>query len=212
MLRNSILYRRLWYLKKRGAVRIHIYFRLIFVVFLLILSAYYINKMMLPVLLHTAEIKVKAVVDSAIQEVIDEIFTDNLKHENYLKINRDDTGRIKAVETDVVRLNRLSAEVSARLFAKLSASGREKIPIPFGVLFGNSIFAGIGPNLYISFVPAGNVRTEFKSEFAREHGNQTRHSIYLQINAEISIQTPLTSKKVSTACILPLAETILVGI
>lgn len=168
--------------------------------------------MMLPVLLHTAEIKVKAVVDSAIQEVIDEIFTDNLKHENYLKINRDDTGRIKAVETDVVRLNRLSAEVSARLFAKLSASGREKIPIPFGVLFGNSIFAGIGPNLYISFIPAGNVRTEFKSEFAREHGNQTRHSVYLQINAEISIHTPLTSKKVSTACILPLAETILVGI
>lgn len=59
--------------------------------------------------------------------------------------------------------------------------------------------------------PAGNVSTQYKSEFAAAGINQTRHKIVLVINTEVIIILPTASASVTVSTQITVSETIIVG-
>ena len=58
---------------------------------------------------------------------------------------------------------------------------------------------------------AGNINTDLRSEFISQGINQTVHRIYLQIECEVNILTPINTLQESISNQVLLAENVIVG-
>ena len=76
---------------------------------------------------------------------------------------------------------------------------------------GITFLKNFGPQFDIELEAAGNVKTDVKTEFESFNVNQTMHKIYLDLEASISILTPIGSfgKNVNSKVLL--TEAVIVG-
>lgn len=211
MIRNTILYHRLWYVKRRSRKRIRVYLRLAVIFIIITLLVTYTQKRLLPYLAEIAEFKAKAIITETVSNAIINVFPEGTGYNDFAEIAVDSEGRITSIQADVTKMNRLSAQLSLEIQRKLSSLPKDIIVVPFGTLLGNSLFSGMGPDINVNIVPVGNVELEFKSEFTSAGINQTRHRIVLQAKTNVEIVAPLTKKKFELITDVPVAETIIVG-
>jgi sporulation protein YunB len=211
MFKKNLIYHRLWYVKRRQARRLYTYTIILVVIIIFTLLISYAEKTTLPYLKEICEYKGNSIITMVINEAVGKEFRGNIKYEDIVKINKDANEHIVSIQTDVVKLNTLSSRLATEIQEKLSAMGKFYIDVPSGVLIGNPILAGIGPEMHIAVIPAGNVDTDFKSEFSSAGINQTRHRIFLQIKTRIGIMVPLIEKNCEVVNNIPVAETVIVG-
>ena len=211
MIRNSVLYHRLWYVRKRNTKRVNTYLRVILVFSIFVLLVSYTNKMLLPGIMDVSELKVKSTVSSIVNGTVDEVFSDGLKYQDIVIVNTDEAGRVNSIQTDITRLNRLSARITTLVNKKLAAEGKTTVSISLGSLLGVPAFSGIGPDLNLDIKPAGVVEACFESEFTDAGINQTRHRILLCVNTKMWVTAPALKKKMETTTVIPVAETVIVG-
>jgi sporulation protein YunB len=211
VIKNTTLYHRFWYIKKRNAKRVNILLRLLLILIILGFTLFYANKNLMPALHIASECKVNTIVTAAVNSTVNETLMHNPGYEDLVHVDMDKDGRANSIRTDVVKLNKLSTGISTDVCNKLASLEKEDITVPFGALFGNSLLSGEGPGLKIKIQPAGNVETGFKSEFSSAGINQTRHRIYLQVIAKVSIIAPLGRRKTEITTTVPVAETIIIG-
>lgn len=208
MLRNSTLYRRWWYIKRRRAKRWNLYIGFVSIVIIFALAVSYAEKKLMPPLVEISESKIKGIMAGVMNDAVDRWFPEGMKYEDFVTVTRD--GGITSVQTNMARLTRISAGMCSDIMEKLSTVKREDIAVPFGTLLGNGIFSGMGPDLYVKVVPAGNVEMEFKSEFTAAGVNQTRHRIILEVRARMNIAAPLVKRQIELTNDIPVAETVIV--
>ena len=77
--------------------------------------------------------------------------------------------------------------------------GEEGIEIPLGAFTGIEALAGFGPPVAIELIPVAVVTCRFASDFGSAGINQTRHSVYLEVTAEISVVLPGRKTNFSTS-------------
>lgn len=99
----------------------------------------------------------------------------DIKYEDLVKIERDSSENINMLKFDVVRMNLLASDIAYNVQTELNNKKEDIIQIPLGSLFGIKYLSGFGPKINIKIVPAGNLDTEFKSEFesVRNKSNNT---------------------------------------
>lgn len=78
------------------------------------------------------------------------------------------------LKVNTVTINKLASNIAYNIQQKLYGINNF-ISMPIGAMFGSKYLAGWGPKISIKLLPAGNVITEFKSEFreARNKSNIT---------------------------------------
>jgi sporulation protein YunB len=211
MIRNSILYHRFWYFKRRNIRRIQVLCRLALIFATLSLLLSYANRMLLPGLTKASEAQARVVVGSVINGAVKEIFSDHAEYEDMVNLHTDKAGRINSIETNVAGLKRLSAEISANINKKLAALNEEKISLPLGSLLGTPVFSTGGPDIIIGLKPVGSVKADFKSEFISEGTNQTRHVIYLHITTNVGVRALMVYREFEMTEALPVAEAVILG-
>lgn len=211
MFRNSTMYRRMWYVRKRNARRISIYFRLFTIMSIFVLLVSYATNRLLPSVIKISEHRARSLMSSAIHDILRDTYGEEMQYDQLAIVSRDAEGKITSVQADIQKTNLLAARISQSIEQRLAAAGRERISIPFGALFGSSVIAGSGPPIYVSILPVGSVETVFHSEFTSQGINQTRHSISLQVKTCVGIVAPLIKKDIEIVTIVPVAETIIVG-
>ncbi|HHW30571.1 MAG TPA: sporulation protein YunB [Clostridiaceae bacterium] len=210
MIRNSIMYRRLWYIRRRNANKLNILSRIIIVVSIFILFAVYVNRQLFPHLIEISENKVELIVSSVVRETVEGIFTSEEKFDDLIIKNKDDKGNIISIDTNVAKLNRLSLQASSEIHNQLVNMQSEKVSIPFGMLLGNTIFSSLGPKLFINIQPYGSVETEFKSEYTILGNKQAKFTLYLQVKTKAGIEAPFLRKKSDIITNIPVIETIII--
>ena len=94
---------------------------------------------------------------------------------------------------------------------RLESVNSEEVSVPLGAALGLSLFAGSGPDIPVSIVPVGSVKTEFATEFEASGINQTRHKVYLRLTANIRIVIPTGAKNTEVTANMLVAESIIVG-
>lgn len=84
------------------------------------------------------------------------------------------SGSIKMLKINTVTINTLASDIAYNIQQKLYNIDNS-ITMPIGAIFGSKYLAGFGPKISIKLLPAGNVITDFKSEFrsARNKSNNT---------------------------------------
>lgn len=123
----------------------------------------------------------------------------------------DGSGRISALQTDPVGINRLKAMVTEFINTELSAAEAETVAVSLGTLTGISYLYGRGDDLTFSVRPIGAAQTRLRCTFEHAGINQTMHSIILEVSTVISPLIPGLTESIAVTTEFVLAQTVLIG-
>lgn len=135
----------------------------------------------------------------------------NTHYSDLVQIEKDGNGNINMVKADVVTMNRIASDIALEIQKKLNDETKTTVAIPLGSFTGIKYIAGYGPDVNLKIVPAGNIITDFKSEFIAQGINQTMHRIYLELTCEVNVVTPYKTIKSEIVNQVLLVESVIVG-
>ena len=80
---------------------------------------------------------------------------------------------------------------------KLQEMGDIGVKIPVGWITERSVMYNLGPNMTVKIKPTGNIKVSYESVFESAGINQTRHKIYLNVEATVKTIIPLHSEEMT---------------
>lgn len=163
------------------------------------------------VLLSVSEATIRSITTVAVNEAIYYTLSDNLRYEDLVNVDRNENGDILAISSNVFQINRIARDTAYLSQENLNKLSEEGVYLPLGALTGIEAFAGAGPKINVKILPISNVQTRFLSEFASAGINQTKHSIYLEVVADISIILPTQTRNLASTTEVLICESVLVG-
>ena len=139
---------------------------------------------------------VNRIVVDAVRDAID---SGQVNYDVLIHLEKDETGRVAALESNMAAFNRLRSQIAGEILRRLSEVSTSELSIPVGTLTGSTLLAGRGPCVRVS------------NAFSAAGINQTRHQILLHVDVYTGILLPgfTTSTKVSNE--IAVAETVIVG-
>lgn len=132
-------------------------------------------------------------------------------YRDFVTIERDQTGAITALTTDMSAMNRLRGELLECILDALEGIRLSDVRIPLGSLTNLDVFWGRGPAVKIRSMSVGTARAEFESEFTDAGVNQTLHRIWLEVCVPLKLALPGTWVETQVETRLCVAETVIVG-
>ena len=163
------------------------------------------------VMLAVTEETMRARTVTAVNEAVSETLADSMRYDDLVTVERSSTGEILALTANSYEINRIARDTTYLAQKKLQAMGEEGIRIPLGAFTGIEALAGFGPDVTIELIPVAVVTGRFVSGFESAGINQTRHSVYLEVTAEISVVLPGRKTNFSTLSQVLIAESVLLG-
>ncbi len=184
---------------------------IISILLIFILSIFLYDKRIYPAVLQVAESSIKADTIECISKTSMELFDEEFNYDEMIIIDKDNEGNINMIRANTVKLNYLTSRLSIRCNEELQKMGEVGVEVPLGWMTDNSAFYEFGPDLNVKIDPIGNMKVSYESKFESAGINQTRHKIYLNVEARVRMKIPLNSKEQVVTCQIPVAETIIVG-
>lgn len=201
-----------YYTKKSKGIRFEkSIFIIIAIIIILNLVLYFFDTRILPSILQTSEATVKAKTTEIINETSIKLFNDEFKYNEMIIVEKDLQDNITLIRVNTVKLNELTSKLSLECNKKLIDMGEVGIDVPLGRISENSILYNSGPKIKVRVEPIGSMNVSYDSKFESAGINQTRHKIYLNLEATIRIIVPLNSQNIDLTCEIPIAETIIPG-
>ena len=151
---------------------------------------------------------VNRLVNEAVYDAID---SGDIQYDELITLQKDASGNIAALQSNMAAFNRLQADISGDVLDRLGQVSDTELAIPLGTLTGSALLAGRGPKFRVRMQSIGSCTAHFENAFDHAGINQTTHSILLYVDVSVSILLPgfNTSAKVSNA--FSVAETVIVG-
>ena len=165
-----------------------------------------------PVLEAMAVAKVKNVVAQTLDAAVAaEISARGVTYGDLITIERDGSGSITALTSDMTAMNELRTGILTAVLTAVEELDPDRLSIPVGNLTGVSFFSGKGFSLPVEITAAGSAHGVFQSQFTGAGINQTRHKISLEVTAELEILLPGGVVETEVGAQVPVAETVIVG-
>jgi len=170
----------------------------------------YVQKEIIPTIQTICESKAQALALMVTTDTIENHMKD-VEYSDLMQINYNESGKVSSISANVNIMNKLTAQIVNEVQQKLSKVDETIVKIPIGKLLGWSIFSGYGPQISVKLVPTGNVTANFKSDFGAQGINQTKHTVLIEIDTNVTIVAPFTIDDVVSKSVLTVAETIIIG-
>lgn len=202
--------RRLRYVRLTGRQRLLIWLALLVAALTTIAVGALVH--MGPIVSSMATARVSNTVNRIVVEAVsDAIQGGEIDYGVLVEFEKDDTGHVTALKSNMAAFNRLQSRISDDILLRLSEVSTSTLSIPIGTLTGSSLLAGRGPVIKIKMQSVGSTTASFRNTFSSAGINQTRHQILLDVHVNVSVLLPgfRTSTKVSNE--ISVAETVIVG-
>ena len=202
--------RRLRYVRLTGRQRLLIWLALLVAALTTIAVGALVH--MGPIVSSMATARVSNTVNRIVVEAVsDAIQGGEIDYGVLVEFEKDDTGHVTALKSNMAAFNRLQSRISDDILLRLSEVSTSTLSIPIGTLIGSSLLAGRGPVIKIKMQSVGSTTASFRNTFSSAGINQTRHQILLDVHVNVSVLLPgfRTSTKVSNE--ISVAETVIVG-
>ena len=178
---------------------------------LVIALAVYFQRNVTRVLLEISEATMRSCTTVAVNDAVYYTLSDEMRYEDLVTITRNETGEITAVSANALKINKIARDTASISQSNLKNLSLNGIPVPLGALTGIEAFAGLGPNIYFRIIPVSSVACGFSSTFESVGINQTKHSIYLNVIADISIVMPSKTENFAVTTDVLVGESIVIG-
>ena len=145
------------------------------------------------------------------ETVLTDLQKRSVGYSDFVTIQRDHSGAIIALTTDMAAMNSLRGQLLECVLEKLEEIGVSDIQIPLSSLLDLDFLWATGPKLKIHSMSVGTVSAEFESEFQDAGVNQTIHRIWLQVKVPLTLILPGEHLETQVDTRLCVAETVIVG-
>jgi sporulation protein YunB len=186
-------------------------YMLIVIILLAIALFVYFQRNVTRVLISISEATMRASTTIAVNDAVYYTLSDEMRYEDLVRIDRDEAGNIVAVAANPLKINKIARDTASISQSNLKNLSLNGIPVPLGALTGIEAFAGLGPNIHFRIIPVSSVSCGFSSTFESVGINQTKHSIYLNVVADISIVMPSRTENFAVATDILVGESVIVG-
>lgn len=177
-----------------------------------LLLSYAVNVKLEPLITEIGASKVIYAAKAAMNEAVTELMSDGaINYDAIVSFEKNDSGSITAVKTDVSEINRLKAEATEAVLERIGNITVEELAIPTGNLFAVDFMSGIGPEIPVRIIAVRTAGVDFVNDFSTAGINQTVHRIYLNFDIEITILAAGKKSTVEAASMFCIAETVVVG-
>jgi sporulation protein YunB len=200
-----------YYTRRKNHKYISFLVILIFIIVVLNIIIVFFDKRVMPAITEMATIMAKSQTLNIINEKSVEILSKEFNYDQMIKIQKNNEGNIILVQADTIKLNYLAAKLSTECNKELSEMKNSEINVPLGWLSDKSVFYNLGPKITMGIEPMGNMSTSYESKFESAGINQTRHKIYLNVNAKIRLKLPMRNQDIEVTTQVPVSDTIIVG-
>lgn len=179
----------------------------------LLCSALYLmlEKTLTAVILNTAHARANVIAVNAMNAAVSLSLEGGVAYEELIQVRTDAQGRVTMLSANTLRMNELAESIRIAAQQTLSDQEISVIEVPLGAAFGVPFLSAIGPRIPVQLSPVGTVSTSFATEFEQAGINQTRHKIWLDIEATVRLVLPSGAKAVAVPSQILIAESIIVG-
>lgn len=163
------------------------------------------------VLQGIAKATMSSITTEAVNDAVYYTLSDGVRYEQLVTVERDAEGNILSITSNALQINRIArdaAYMSQRNLNEMSGAG---VNIPVGALTGLKALAGVGPVINLKIIPICNVECKFSSSFESVGINQTKHSIYLNVIADITIVMMREVSNFASTTEVLICESVIVG-
>lgn len=171
----------------------------------------YFQRNVTRVLIKVSEATMRASTTVAVNDAVFYTLSDEMRYEDLVTITRDEAGQIVAVSANALKINKIARDTASISQSNLKNLSLNGIPVPLGALTGIEAFAGLGPSIHFRIIPVSSVSCEFSSTFESVGINQTKHSIYLNVIADISIVMPARTENFAVVTDVLVGESVIIG-
>ena len=171
----------------------------------------YFQRNVTRVLISISEATMRASTTVAVNDAVYYTLSDEMRYDDLVSIERDQTGDIVAVAANPLKINKIARDTASISQSNLKNLSLNGIPVPLGALTGIEAFAGLGPSIHFRIIPVSSVSCGFSSTFESVGINQTKHSIYLNVIADISIVMPSRTENFAVVTDVLIGESVIVG-
>jgi len=179
---------------------------------LIILFFSYSEIVINPIIFNLCSAKVDSLATTAISDAIFDVLIDeSVDYSDIIDVKYDEKGNVSSISSNVKTMNYLAREISTNAQIYLDEIGETGVNVHIGAFSGLEILMNFGPYVKVNTTPIGSIITVFNSEFESAGINQTKHSIYVDVNTSISIILPTSSKKIEFVTSMLVCESIIVG-
>jgi len=172
-----------------------------------IIFAYMIN----PVIMDTVEIRSKALATRAMNSSIADVVMNSIVYDDLVNIISDEFGNISMIQANSLEINNLSKDLAQTCEVRIEEYGKTGVSIPMGTFTGIPLLVGRGPRIKVKMTPVGSVVCKFISHFESAGINQTVHKIYVNIQANVGVVMPLSSRNFTAEQQVLISESVIVG-
>ena len=163
------------------------------------------------IVVNLAEKTFDSIISSASYHAVDIIVEEKYRYSDLVDIKTDSSGNVGMIITDSYAVNKLAATAAIKAYAYLSEKIEKGVEVPLGAFTGIRIISGFGAKVRMKVISVASVKCDFVSEFAQAGINQTRHSLYLNINCVVNVVTKTKTKKINDKITVLVFDNLIVG-
>lgn len=165
-----------------------------------------------PLLRELAETQIKNATSDLTNDALTELLArDSIAYDRIIYFEKDLNGRITAMKTNILEVNRMKTEILEIINQEILAWDTAKLGIPIGSLIFPELFAGKGFCIPVHVLSIRNSDASFESRFQQAGINQTLHRLMMEVNVDASILVLGQTESFSLTSEVVAAETVIVG-
>lgn len=197
--------------KRRGR---RIFAMFLFIVVSLVILFIVVERRIEPTLLLIAQAKADQVAKLAITDAVTKRLTQQgVDFNEIVMMEKDEEGSIKAVNFNFREYSRIVGETTARIQNRLKELEQENVQttIPLGLATKNVFLEHLGPEIPVSFVPIGAVKTRLETEMKQAGINMVLVTVYIYVEVDLRVVIPFATKQQTVTTQIPISEALIVG-
>jgi sporulation protein YunB len=145
------------------------------------------------------------------QAVAQALKQDDIQYGDLINLERDTSGNITALTTNMLGMNRLKTGLLSLLDGEEYDITGELLNIPLGNLSGIQLLSGRGPSIPVKVLAVSSTDAWFTGEFTEAGINQTLHRIMLTVTLDVLLLLPTGTVSQTVSTEVCVAETVLLG-
>ncbi len=153
----------------------------------------------------------RSITTVAVNDAVYYTLSDQVRYEELVTVSKNEVGDVIAITSNSFQINRIARDTAYMSQENLKKMSEGGIDVPLGAFTGVEAWAGFGPRINLKIIPISNVACQFVSKFEQAGINQTKHSIYLEIVADISIVMPSSTSNFASLTEVLVTESVILG-
>ncbi|HJJ17135.1 MAG TPA: sporulation protein YunB [Bacilli bacterium] len=218
-------------MRLKRKINIKLYnFLLVIIVTVILLSflfIHYYNKRISNKIISIAQIKINEYSNDIIMDSFNKQILDEHEINNIIKISKNKSDEIIAVDFDLKKAYLVSMNVSKNIRDSLNNLEKQNLKeefldyyqkdgfvllLPIGLASKNIYFSNLGPRIPVRIKFVGNLTTGLQTKIKEYGVNNSLIEVYLKLSLNEEIIVPYSSKKINNSCEILLSSQVIEGI